>query len=152
MKTLLIAGLCLIALPALAAQPTAPQAVTADAPIAAAQSAGACQASAPLGSFPVAELSICIADCSDGSTVTCSGSSCSAVDAACPYGEQGHCWSNTEGTKYCPACPPLPCSPLCSDVEGSFCVKDWTTTCYDPALGCRRPLTCACHNGAYICP
>jgi|GEM_PF-3402090 len=139
MKLMLIAALCLIAVPALAAQPATPQA----------SSVTAHQASVLVASFPVLELSTCTADCQGGYTVTCSGNTCGAVNANCPN-EAGYCWSDTQGTKSCNAC--VSCGPFCSDVEGSFCVKNWTTTCYDPALGCRRPLSCACHDGAYLCP
>lgn len=139
MKTLSIVALCLLAVPALAAQPTVSQA----------PSDAAWQRSVLVASFPVLELSTCTADCTGGYSVTCSGNVCAAVNADCPD-QAGFCWSDTEGTKDCVACPA--CGPLCNEVEGSFCVKDWTTKCYDPFLGCRHPLTCACHNGAYACP
>jgi hypothetical protein len=45
----------------------------------------------------------CSATCQSGSSVICCGTSCSATDAACMI-QQGFCWSNTEGYKYCPAC------------------------------------------------
>ncbi len=56
----------------------------------------------------------CTAVCHNGSTVSCTASSCSAVDASCPS-QRG---SVTCGgsTTYCPACPPPSCGgvPACS--------------------------------------
>lgn len=45
----------------------------------------------------------CTAHCKDGSTVSCSGSSCSAIDSACSSGQRGSCTANGV-TTYCPSC------------------------------------------------
>lgn len=53
----------------------------------------------------------CTATCQDGSTRTCTGTSCVAVDASCPS-QQGYCWSNSGGYKHCLACTGE--NPICS--------------------------------------
>lgn len=71
----------------------------------------------------------CIAECCDGSTQTCTGSSCFAVDADCDSGERGYCYGTATGTKYCPDCsapvcePDPPCAeePHCESLNGSPC-------------------------------
>jgi hypothetical protein len=45
-----------------------------------------------------------IAHCNDGSTVTCTGTTTTAVDANCAAGQRGYC-TGSSGTIYCPACP-----------------------------------------------
>lgn len=55
--------------------------------------------------LPLASLATCTADCEDGSTVACSGSSCSAQDQNCANNQQGFCTGDS-GQKSCtPACP-----------------------------------------------
>lgn len=44
------------------------------------------------------------AQCWDGSTVVCWGTTTSATNSACPS-VQGQCYGSTSGTKYCPPCP-----------------------------------------------
>ena len=63
----------------------------------------------------------CTAHCWDGTTRTCSGSSCGANDSSCPS-QRGNCWSDVEGYKYCPACSSS-CSAWTSCSSGSpvFC-------------------------------
>jgi hypothetical protein len=146
MKILMIAGLCLIALPVLAAQDAPVQ------PVAELQSPAAtlsCPATAELPeALAISTLSTCTAQCWDGTTRSCSGTSCTATDSACRAWQQGSCWSNAEGTKKCELCP---CnrSPHCADLEGTSCGSG-TTTCYEPSLNC-HPLSCACHDHQWVC-
>jgi hypothetical protein len=89
----LILALC--ALPALAASPepaasAALAAIFAPAPVVAAHS-----------SLPTKSTST--ANCWDGSTVTCTGTSSSAVNSSCPN-QRGYCTGTTSGTIYCPVC------------------------------------------------
>jgi hypothetical protein len=60
----------------------------------------------------------CTAQCQDGSTVTCSGSSCSADDYDCDTGERGQC-TGSSGTRYCPV-------PDCSTCSVSITCPDGT--------------------------
>ncbi len=74
--------------------------------------------------------SFCSANCWDTGTVSCSGTSCSAVNGSCP-GEPGHVTCDT--TTYtcpnpCPSCPP-----------------DWCTgeeACAIQCTGCEYNYTC----------
>lgn len=70
----------------------------------------------------------CDAQCHDGSTIWCWGSSCNAEDSNCSSSIQGSCWGTDTGTKYCPVCP-VSCEPgaTCSrdeDCNGGFCDKE----------------------------
>lgn len=86
---------------------------------------------------------VCTATCHDGSSRTCSGTSCSAVDSACPN-QQGYCWSNAEGYKYCPTCPVEDC-----EHDGEPCVKDLQCgTCFGLQCVCRGTVG----NKHCICP
>jgi hypothetical protein len=86
---------------------------------------------------------VCTATCHDGSSRTCSGTSCSAVDSACPS-QQGYCWSNAEGYKYCPTCPVEDC-----EHDGEPCVKDLQCgTCFGFQCVCRGTVG----NKHCICP
>lgn len=51
----------------------------------------------------IGAASDCTADCWDGSSVTCGGSTCSAQDSNCSVGVQGYC-EDGSGTTFCPAC------------------------------------------------
>ncbi len=67
---------------------------------------------------PMAVTAVCVADCCPPTLptqVTCSGSSCTAVDHSCPS-QQGHCWSDVEGLKLCSPCPapPAECTARCA--------------------------------------
>ena len=85
----------------------------------------------------------CTATCWDGSSRTCTGSSCSAVDSSCPS-QQGYCWSNAEGYKYCPACPIEDC-----EHDGEPCVKNLQCgTCFGYQCICYGPVG----NKRCICP
>lgn len=154
MKTLSAICLCLVALPVLAAQSSAsePAAATVTEPSTALEAPAAplsCPAAELPDALPLSTLSVCTAQCWDGSTRTCSGSSCTATDSACRGWQQGSCWSNVEGTKKCPLCP-CTRTPHCSDLEGTACGSG-TTTCYEPTLNC-HPLTCSCNNHVWVCP
>jgi hypothetical protein len=102
------------------------------------------------------ELATCIADCWDGSTVTCDGSSCSAQDSDCEDEVRGQCWGTSSGTKYCPVCEG--CSAECQDGSSVTCIgsscnaTDWSCpsergqcygstsgTKYCPPLDCEEP-------------
>jgi hypothetical protein len=133
MKAQLILGgvmvLMLSALPALAAP--AGEAPDPLAAIFAASPDGAC--ALPMASKPglpggVGEASTCTAHCQDGSTRTCTGTSCTAVDWSCPL--SGYCWSNSEGYKYCPAAS-CPCyaSTTCSNGSHVSC-QGTNNDCY----------------------
>ncbi len=79
----------------------------------------------------------CTATCSGGSTVTCTGTACSAVDSACPS-QRGYvtCGSTTI---WCPACAPPPqCKRCTSDEECG------TTYCGGPDLGVCINRCCLC--------
>jgi hypothetical protein len=65
----------------------------------------------------------CTAQCQDGSTVTCSGGSCTADDYDCEDNEQGQC-TGSSGTKYCPALDidqcPVTCTASRSCPDGTY--------------------------------
>lgn len=143
MRLLLVASLCLLAVPVFAAQPAPSQPAVAPSASHDAPSFVAALLPAPLAE---GTTSVCIANCWDGSTVTCTGSSCTATDSSCNT-VRGNCWSNAEGTKNCPPCN---CSPTCSELDGTSCVRG-TRTCYEPYLNC-HPFTCSCNNHQWLCP
>jgi hypothetical protein len=58
----------------------------------------------------VAPTADCSALCCDDTEVSCSGSSCSAVDASCPS-QRGYCWGSSSGYQYCPSCSSPQCTP-----------------------------------------
>jgi hypothetical protein len=95
--------------------------------------------------------STCIAECQDGSTVTCTGSSCNATDASCP-GERGSCWGSDTGTRYCPVCT---CSATVSCPGGGNVSCNGTgDTCFGITgcwVSCNDNLTW-CNPHGKICP
>lgn len=93
-------------------------------------------------------LSTCVANCWDGTTRTCTGSTCSAYDSACPE-EEGRCFgSDPLSHKKCPPCS-TPCpSPSCEDLDGTYC--KYSGTCY-AGPSCIAH-TCNCYNNTFICP
>lgn len=113
----LVSTLC--ALPALAASPdpltTARAAIFAPAPVVDAQPQA--QEAAARGRLAVKSTSI--ANCWDGSTVTCTGTSSSAVNSNCSAGQQGYCTGTTTGTIYCPACPTGGCTATATCSNGT---------------------------------
>lgn len=78
----------------------------------------------------------CTAQCQDGSTVTCSGSTCSAVDYSCTAEERGYCEGSASGTKYCPELDLDDCPVTCSI----------DNTCPDGTY-----LECEGHTGPFAC-
>lgn len=75
------------------------------APVAAASSS--CPAATGLNDLEPAFLApaaYCEASCWNDSTVSCSGTTCSAVDSACPS-QRGYVQCGTSSPIYCPACP-----------------------------------------------
>jgi hypothetical protein len=77
---------------------------------------------------------LCVADCWDGSQVSCSGTTCNVVDSSCPS-IRGYVKCGTT-TKNCPICPIEICS-----VIGVSCSYDST---------CRPPTEPACSD--CFCP
>lgn len=95
--------------------------------------------------------SVCIAECQDGSTVTCTGSSCNATDASCPA-ERGSCWGSDTGTRYCPVCT-CSATALCPDGSTVSCTGTGDSCfgikgCY---VSCNDHLTW-CSPRAKLCP
>jgi hypothetical protein len=92
--------------------------------------------------------SVCTAHCWNGGTVTCTGTSCSAVDSACP-GQRGSCWSNAEGTKYCPQCQqPQGCTASCANAGGGSVSCTSSTGDYFCVNNCYA----YCDGFYYMCP
>jgi hypothetical protein len=94
------------------------------------------------------------ANCWNGSTVTCSGTTSSAVDSACP-GQRGYCTGTSSGTINCPACPTTGCtasttcspsgSVSCSGASGSsdcFSVRNCYAYCDGVYHFCPSHGTC----------
>jgi hypothetical protein len=69
------------------------------------------------------------AQCWDGSTVTCTGTSSSGVDSDCWTGQQGFCWGSSTGTRYCPACPSS-CSAFANCPNGNYVFCEGSTSCF----------------------
>jgi len=94
--------------------------------------------------------STCIAYCWDGTTRTCTGSSCSAYDSACPE-EQGRCFGSGTPLTYkkCPSCPEQgSCpSPSCLELDGQPCTKP--VTCYAEP-DCLSEI-CGCYGNMFAC-
>jgi hypothetical protein len=151
MKAQLILGgvmvLMLSALPALAAP--AGEAPDPLAAIFAASPDGAC--ALPMASKPglpggVGEASTCTAHCWDGSTRTCTGTSCTAVDSSCSS-QRGYCWSNSEGYKYCPTCQ-ASCTASCANAGGGSVSCTSTTGDYY----CLNNCYAYCDGQYHLCP
>jgi hypothetical protein len=110
---------------------------------------GACPlpaATKPGGPGGVGSTSVCVANCWDGSTRTCTGTSCSATDSSCPS-QRGFCWSNSEGYKYCPAC-----SSNCS--AWTSCSSGPPVSCQGTSGDCFSVYHCYayCDGQYYLCP
>ena len=96
------------------------------------------------------------ADCCDGSTKTCEGSSGHFVDADCENGERGYCYTAEEGTKYCPDCSSPSCTencssdPYCQSKHGTSCSGFNFSTCQIWGSGgdCGN---CTCDGSSWIC-
>ncbi|HEV8580921.1 MAG TPA: hypothetical protein VGX68_17785 [Thermoanaerobaculia bacterium] len=112
---------------------------------------GACalpMAAKPSGPGGVGAYSDCTAHCQDGSTRTCTGGSCSAVDYSCPN-QRGYCWSDAEGYKYCPipSCPQT-CTASCANAGGGSV----SCTSYTGDLFCVNNCYAYCDGNYYFCP
>lgn len=126
-----------LALALAAAPPAAPvEAAPAEAPQ---LSAPTCQPGAPAvtlpdGQEPLFLDSFCQADCTEGSDVSCSGATCSAVNQNCSIGQQGYVECDGNRT-YCPTCPCVGCTLFqcrqgCSCPGGvSVCVDQCACEC-----------------------
>ncbi len=82
----------------------------------------------------------CTVVCSGGSVVSCTGSSCTGVNSACPS-QQGYVQCNGVYT-YCPSCPPPGCPggvPSCTSSKQCS-----ITYCGGPGMG-------ICNNGCCYC-
>jgi hypothetical protein len=63
------------------------------------------------------------ANCWDGSTVTCTGTSSSAVNSNCSGGQRGYCTGTDTGTINCPACPGCSATAVCSNGSTVSCTS-----------------------------
>lgn len=92
------------------------------------------------------------AECCDGSTVTCQGSSGSFQDADCDVGQRGYCSTAEEGTKYCPSCSSPSCvqgcssAPSCEDLNGTSCFSPGTSTPCSTSDGSCSSCSCTSTN------
>ena len=91
------------------------------------------------------EQSVCSAYCWDGSTASCYGTSCSAVDSSCPS-QRGYCTGSSSGTRYCPACPcsatascPGGGSVSCTGTSGCFAINNCYASCNGTLHWCPNP-------------
>lgn len=96
------------------------------------------------------------ANCWDGSTVTCTGTSSSAVNSNCSAGQRGYCTGTDTGTINCPACPTPPsctataaCSPSgsvsCTSAPGytgCFAVRNCYADCGGALVWCPSHGSC----------
>jgi hypothetical protein len=146
--TLLAFALC--ALPALAASPD-PAAEAALAAIFAPAPGGAIPAPAQdaAASRGLPTKSTSTANCWDGSIVTCTGTTSSAVNSSCPS-QRGSCTGSTSGTINCPACPTGGCS------ISTTCSPGGTISCTGAAgyQGCTASKNCwvDCGGSLVWCP
>lgn len=89
----------------------------------------------------VIQASTCTADCGPFTDVSCSGSSCNAVNRSCP-GEQGHV--TCDGTTYyCPSC-----TAECTDGQYRLLIVGPTCGCND-YTGTERELD-KCIDGHWV--
>lgn len=82
----------------------------------------------------------CTAVCNSGITVSCTASSCTAVNSSCPN-QAGYVTCGSQ-TTYCPSCPP----PLGCPGGVPTCTS--TRQC---ALSCGGPGYGTCNNGCCYC-
>lgn len=153
---LLVATAALAALPGLAEeQPVAAcQPVTAEAITAVAVSPeGADQARKGNGVGGVETQSTCQASCWNGTSVSCSGSSCSAYDSSCGNGFRGYCTGSTSGTKYCPVCPGCTANATCPFGSSISCTGTYECQEYpDCWVSCDGVVTECFPQSKYGCP
>lgn len=136
--------LMLVSFPAWAESPSATVNLQAIFSVLPDQGTGACTPPATVKSANSEALGDCTARCQDGSTLTCTGSSCSAVDASCPS-ESGYCWGSTTGTRACPAC-----TGGCICQQGAQCLDDTDCDCNQGLGFCAKEPggisgTCSCY-------
>lgn len=74
------------------------------------------------------EQGSCTAYCWNGTSVTCSGTSCSEVDSNCNSGQRGYCYGSSSGYKYCPACSGCSATATCNGGGSVSCTG--TSSCY----------------------
>jgi hypothetical protein len=88
----------------------------------------------PAAKRPIVGKTLCVAQCWDGSTVSCSGTSCSGTDSNCAVVQRGSVTCDGVKTR-CPACPD--CEP---ELEGCL------ATCSQCGLGSFQcaPYVCNC--------
>ncbi len=92
-------------------------------------------------------LGTCVADCWDGSHVTCTGSSCSEVDSSCGAGQRGYCYGTDTGYRYCPVCQGGSCH------AETTCSGGGSVSC-DGGPGCFSVYHCYayCDDQYHLCP
>jgi len=138
--SLAVAALCLFLSPAIASASPAPavpapslsdQAFIASLAGTPAPELAAKKPSAKKPAFGV--KSFCSANCWNGGTVDCSGSSCSAADGNCSWGEPGHvtCDGATTWCSSCPGCGPY------------WCNGEYSCAANCSNLGCDYDYTCS---------
>jgi len=97
--------------------------------------------------------SLSTAHCWDGSTVTCTGTSSSAVDSNCASGQRGYCTGTDTGTINCPACPSCTATATCSNgstvsctsapgYTGCFALKNCYADCGGALVWCSPHPSC----------
>jgi hypothetical protein len=95
------------------------------------------------------------ANCWDGSTVTCTGTSSSAVNSNCAAGQRGYCTGTTTGTIYCPVCSTgtgCTATAVCSNgstvsctgstAGGCFALRNCYADCGGPLVWCPNHPSC----------
>lgn len=135
---LALAALGLLTSPAMAApgsQPAAPVLSAADQAFIASLALAAPE---PVAKRPIVGKATCYANCWDGSTVTCSGTTCSGIDSNCSAGERGRVICDGTPVK-CPKCPASP--PDCSSLEAQCAAS--CGTCPVTSFTC-DPYSCRC--------
>lgn len=151
----LMVVVALAALPAAAEEsaPACQPATEEPIPAAAVPAEGASQARKGDGPGEVETLSTCQASCWNGTSVTCSGSSCSAYDSNCGNDFRGYCTGSTSGTKYCPVCPGCTASTTCQGGPSIACSGTYDCREYrDCWVSCDGVVTDCYPQPQYGCP
>ncbi len=91
----------------------------------------------------------CIANCWDGTTRTCGGTTCNVVDSSCSTGQRGYCWGSDTGYNYCPPCScyaTASCgtgySLFCSGTSECFGIDNCYVYCDGNYYWCPNALQC----------
>ncbi len=140
-------ALAFCALPALAAGPADPAAVAWAAIFAPAPDPGTSTQPQDAARRPrITPKADCVAHCWNGSTVSCSGASCSAVDSNCSSGQQGSCTADGVTT----SCTPCPAS--CTVT--ATCSPSGSVTCTSTNNDCFKVNKCyvECDGVFHWCP